>query len=272
MIRLIKAVTTIMICCITVSFSCAQENYFDPEQSHQYATYLFKNHEYDLAFKELDRIVTTQPQDTSAMRMFLLSSKRSHQYEAGIRRFEQLNETSLINSTINTHYYQLLLLNRKLDNLSHQLKEETTSNATIKLEMSMSLIHRDWDKTSTLLEKYNAADKVEFNNLLAEAREMKLKKPWVAGTMSTLIPGSGKIYTGYWKDALFSMLFISATSYQAYRGFSKKGISSVYPWIYAGISTGFYLGNIYGSHKSAHTRNHQIKRYVDEKVDALYFP
>lgn len=272
MIQLIKAVTIIIICCITVNFSVAQEDYFSPEQSREYATYLFKNREYDLAFKELDRIVTTQRQDTASMRMFLLSSKRSHQYEAGIRRFEQLNETSLINSAINTHYYQLLLLNRKLEDLSRHLQNETTSNTTLKLEMSVSLIQRDWDKTTTLLTTYNAADKVEFQHLLTEAQKMKLKKPWLAGTMSTFIPGSGKIYTGYWKDALFSMLFISTTSYQAYRGFNKKGTSSVYPWVYAGISTGFYLGNIYGSHKSAHTRNHQIKRYVDEKVDALYFP
>jgi hypothetical protein len=46
--------------------------------------------------------------------------------------------------------------------------------------------------------------------------------------------------------------------WQAYRGFSKSGKNSVYGWVFASLATGFYIGNIFGSHKSAKKYNKKI--------------
>jgi hypothetical protein len=88
--------------------------------------------------------------------------------------------------------------------------------------------------------------------------------------ISAIIPGSGKIYSGYWKDGLFSLLVVSVTGIQAYRGFQKNGKNSTYGWIYLTVGTGFYVGNIYGSGKAAHKRNKTLNHSIIHKIEDLF--
>jgi hypothetical protein len=90
------------------------------------------------------------------------------------------------------------------------------------------------------------------------SQNLNYKKPGLAALMSTIIPGSGKVYTKNWKDGLISFMLVGLNSWQAYRGFNKYGQSSVYGWVFAGLAGGFYIGNIFGSHKSAKKYNAKL--------------
>ena len=48
--------------------------------------------------------------------------------------------------------------------------------------------------------------------------------------------------------------------------FNEKGIESVYGWIMGTLSVGFYIGNIYGSVKSARLYNNNQNLQYREKV------
>jgi hypothetical protein len=80
----------------------------------------------------------------------------------------------------------------------------------------------------------------------------------------------GKVYSGRWKDGLVSLLFVGATGFQAYRGFSQKGSESIYGWIMGSLSVGFYIGNIFGSVKAAKIYNTNQNRIYSEKVTHYY--
>ena len=113
-------------------------------------------------------------------------------------------------------------------------------------------------------------DKVDAGllNLYYESSDIKHRSPFLAGTFSTLIPGMGKAYSGRWKDGLIALVFIGGTGFQAYRGFDKKGVKSVYGWIMGSLCVGFYMGNIYGSAKAAKVFNtHQHSIYVKKVTD-----
>jgi len=101
-----------------------------------------------------------------------------------------------------------------------------------------------------------------LNETCIKASQLKRKSPALAACMSGIIPGSCKWYAGERKDAVIGFISIGMMAYQAYRGFKKEGTSSVYGWISAGLGTGFYLGNIYGSARSA-------KRYNARKFKTL---
>lgn len=77
-----------------------------------------------------------------------------------------------------------------------------------------------------------------------------VKKPWLAAFYSGLIPGLGKVYTGEWKDGLYACAVVSAFSWLTYRFAEKKGFSP-YTVLYGSMAFSFYIGNIYGSWKSA---------------------
>jgi hypothetical protein len=77
--------------------------------------------------------------------------------------------------------------------------------------------------------------------------QMRRKKPYVAGLLSTFLPGTGRIYAGRKGDGLLSMVTIAATSWQAYGGFERNGRRSVRGWIYGSLAAFLYVGNVYGS-------------------------
>ena len=92
----------------------------------------------------------------------------------------------------------------------------------------------------------------------------------VAGLLSIPVPGLGRVYTGHWKDALFSFVFVGTFVWQSLTGFSKNGIESVYGWIFGILGGAFYAGNIYGSVKSAKSFNEKEDEKIQNEILAMY--
>ncbi|MCD5383470.1 hypothetical protein LR066_01750 [candidate division WOR-3 bacterium] len=90
------------------------------------------------------------------------------------------------------------------------------------------------------------------------------KSPAIAGLLSSVVPGAGKIYSGRSIDGIQSFITVGAAALQAYLGFRKDGIRSIRGWISSSVGVVFYLGNIYGSVIAARIHN-------EEKRDALLF-
>jgi hypothetical protein len=82
------------------------------------------------------------------------------------------------------------------------------------------------------------------------------RSPVLAGALSALMPGAGKIYSRQWKDGLFSFGGIAIYSYLAWSAFHQAGTGSVFGWVNVSIASLFYLANIAGSVSAA-------KRYND---------
>ena len=104
-------------------------------------------------------------------------------------------------------------------------------------------------------------------DLAAQGEIIKLKSPFLAGSMSAIVPGSGKFYTRDWKDGLIGFLTVGASAYQSVRGFQRRGINSGYGWVFGGLATGFYFGNIYGSVQSAKRYNKRKKQNLKLKIE-----
>lgn len=93
----------------------------------------------------------------------------------------------------------------------------------------------------------------------------KHRSPALAGVLSTIVPGAGKIYTGRYNEAWSAFSLTLSAAFCAYRGFEKRGKESIYGWIFSGVTLGFYSGNIYGAIKSAVQYNRKTKnRLTDE--------
>ena len=115
-----------------------------------------------------------------------------------------------------------------------------------------------------------SASNQQLYNALLDFKNYKDKSPFLAFSMSAIIPGSGKIYTGYWKDGLIAFSFVTLTAWQSYKGFSKKGSRSVYGWLYGTASLSFYIGNLFGSGKSAHMHNLHRKQDLFNETDKIF--
>lgn len=86
-----------------------------------------------------------------------------------------------------------------------------------------------------------------ISELVTRGQHLPRRSSWLAGTMSALIPGTGKVYAGRTSDGLYSLALIAGASWLAYRGFKDGGTSSVKGWLFGSVGAVLYFGNIYGS-------------------------
>lgn len=114
----------------------------------------------------------------------------------------------------------------------------------------------------------NLAWKTGINTLIQQKDVPNTYSVPKAVFLSALIPGSGKIYSGAWKDGLTSLLFVAANAWSSYRGFSmdKPG----YGYTFAALSAGFYFGNLYGTRQWVRHQNRiKTQKWENEMVDQL---
>jgi len=234
-------------------------NYFSDENSLKYANNLFNNFEYELAMIEYSKLLDDYD---FVLKKYLISSNKSENYDLGISTFKSMDQDDTQQEILD-EYFKILFLNRNFEILSKELATRN-SKTSKSLKLALNIL------SDSLIESTQIEGFPELKNVLLYKNQLKKKSPLLAGIASILFPGAGKLYTGYHKDAIASILFVGLNSYLSYRGFKKRGIKSGYGWIYSIAGVSFYLGNIYGSAKSAKTRNKQSKKDLYEKLDNIY--
>jgi hypothetical protein len=107
---------------------------------------------------------------------------------------------------------------------------------------------------------------IVYHNFAEAGAQLPTRSPFLAGVLSTIVPGAGRLYTGRLGDALTSLFTVTLTGWQAYDGFRRDGLSSVKGWTLGTLSGIFYVGNIYGSVISARVYNRHV---ADEFLTTL---
>lgn len=109
---------------------------------------------------------------------------------------------------------------------------------------------------------------LEDQNYQNHWQNLPRKSPLLAGVLSALIPGLGKVYLGKASDAglsfavVVSPLLISGLTYRKNQALSPLSI------IGATVAAGMYAGNIYGSYIGAKAHNLSLEEEL--RHDALY--
>ena len=255
------------------------QNLYDLDHSLQFADYLYKTKQYDLASEEYERIVFLSPNKQVYKLKLIKSYRLSKQYDFALKKIEYFFNDSIekLSSNFAEEYIKLLLITNKNKDAFDFLELNKTINPIKKqnYQLSSLFLQKKWKDAYNYILKNAVVKENKINknlhSLAVKTQEIKYKKPFVAATFSTIIPGAGKIYTKHWKDAIIAFLFVGVNSWQAYRGFDKRGIESAYGWVFASFATGFYIGNIYGSHKSAKKYNQKLDDEIYNEAAKLAF-
>ena len=86
-------------------------------------------------------------------------------------------------------------------------------------------------------------------------RDLPYRSPLLAGVLSGVLPGSGQVYTGHYKDGLLAFLVNGGLIFATYEAVDKEvyaagGLTGV-------VALTFYAGNVYGAVNSAYRSNHR---------------
>lgn len=103
-------------------------------------------------------------------------------------------------------------------------------------------------------------------NLSKQISNKKKKSPFIAGLMSTIIPGTGKMYAGKIGEGFASLLLVSIFSVSTVEQFRNGGFSNPQTYLIGIPALLFYSGNIYGSYFSVNIQNIEFKEETRNEV------
>ena len=248
------------------------QDLFDYDNSKKYADYLFEAGRYEESATEYDRVVYLNANDTSAWQNLLVSMQYLELYQESIQRLHAIEDISTSSIEFGKIHTYALFSSSRFEEISSVIPSYSFKSTDVVFLNSASFaLAGNWENAQMETGKIKDAPYLvqQMHDISVEAQERNRKSPFLAGALSTVVPGMGKIYTGRWKDGLFSLLLITTTGYQAYRIISEKGIDRPGAWIFGGLALGFYTGNIYGSVKSAKVYNEFEEKKYEDRVQYL---
>ena len=254
---------------ISTQIFSQQIDFQSPQNIKLFADFLFCEKDYLRAVEEYQKYLKLIDDDslqfkvaigyslmndqTNAISKYSLIKKTSAFYEAS--KIQKLKAQFLIN--IDSIFYQSanLLIN----------SNSVYSNNAYKLKNTSLLL---FDKNLISEEKFLIPFEGEEKNKLSTFYDLKKNPPYksetLAGILSAIIPGSGKIYTKNYGDGITAFLLTGLFTYLAYTNFEHDHPTRA--WIFTALGAGFYAGNVYGSIASAQIFNAKVNFDFNEGV------
>lgn len=95
---------------------------------------------------------------------------------------------------------------------------------------------------------------------VTELRAHRPKRAWVAGLLSALIPGLGRVYVGNTMDGVASFLMVGIPAGISIARLATEPESTFWPYVVLGSAAVLYAGNVYGSAIGANVYNEAFRQ------------
>ena len=228
-------------------FLLAQEIKIDAFQQKKFADKLYQKKEYYRAISEYQRFLYFFPKHSFVLDSRLQIGKSylaGKDYMAASNYFEELKEqipSLRLNVEINL-YHAFSWMDRDSSRLFYYRQKNISKALEIlkPLQIAEPIIFsfaNEWEIGITNLDK---------------------KSPWLAGSLSAVVPGAGSLYTKRYNEALYAFfinsIFLGATLEANRSGQEAK--ASVLGF----LALAFYTGNIYTAINGAHKYNDFLQR------------
>jgi hypothetical protein len=250
----------------------AQIDVFNEVNSFKYGMYLFEIEDYDLAKEEFSRLNFHFPSNQIYQSKLLESCRLNGEVNLGLTKAKNFYlSDSLFPSVVAKEFLHLMFMS----DYRYRTEVFIGANPSFGAEDNLFYLGVNYildnkiDSAKSLLTRYqgdSSQNIVNLQTILLSNDQFRPKSKLVAGSMSALVPGLGKVYAGQWKDGVAVFLYTGLSAWQAYRGFELKGVKSMYAWLFASVGTGFYLGNIYGSIKLIKLRRQNHWRNLQQQT------
>ena len=137
---------------------------------------------------------------------------------------------------------------------------------------AVALLQKDLSRFDSLSKSFDGthyAFSEEQTSLIKYAdtlRNYPKKSAFLAGLMSALVPGSGKIYTGKTGQGVAAFLEIAALGGATAEYYFRSGPKSAGFIIFGSLFSLFYIGNIWGSALSVHVNRNDFYQRIDNNI------
>jgi len=242
----------------------AQNEIHSPKNVKLFADYLFCEKDYLRAAEEYQKLNGGSMNDTVAYKI-ALSYYSSYNLEKAKESLKLINKNSIFyDESILESLKIQYLLNEKFnieydESLIATLKDEKIHSAFLKLWFTTNLrypLPGVIDSEENFLDVFEEPLKSMAKELFYLRYYPNYKNPETAGILSAIIPGAGKFYVDEIGDGVMALLTTGIFVFLSYDNF--RADHNFRGWLFAGISSLFYAGNIYGSVAAAQIYNARV--------------
>ncbi|HSD62585.1 MAG TPA: hypothetical protein VLB50_02270 [Ignavibacteriaceae bacterium] len=236
-------------------------NFHSTENVKAFADYLFCEKDYLRAYNEYSSYLKQSYNDSVEFKS-ALALQRIDSFDDALRQFNHISIDSKLYTYARREYFRTMFLAKDyagLGNIS-MTGDSTQPDYSFLLRLqriSLLLSGKKMQAEENFISVFPPSEKVYIKKFYEWNANTPYKSPLLAGIMSAIIPGSGKVYTENYTDGLFAALLTGVFGYIAFSDF--KADHDVRGWIFTGVSAFFYAGNIYGTIASAQIYNAKIK-------------
>jgi TM2 domain-containing membrane protein YozV len=245
---------------LTILFSVtavAQTNPLKSDENRKlFADYLYCQQDYLRAAEEYESLSKTKLSDTILYKIgksysIIGNTDKALNYFSSIQSNSSLLKNAVLEEArifyITEDSYSLNKIVNDVDTSSIELKK-----ILIAFYLKTNLLNN----VNNGLFLFNDDDIIRLKIFYERRKNPTYKSEVIAGVLSAIIPGSGKIYTENYGDGITAFILTGIFSYLAYDNFKHSHQFRAY--LFSGLAAGFYLGNIYGSVASAQIFNAKV--------------
>ena len=241
-----------------LSFICTESSGQQLTENLSFLDYLLINRNYSDAIYLLDQILPENAQQSDSINFLLGKTHYLNQnLEKASSYFDNLRDTNLPLRTETSFFNAFCAANFLNYSKSHSLLASIETVDSLKLGLknfeiaAINLLSRDlksFDKNALQFQysyyQYSQQEK-SFIDIRNDLESRNKKSPLLAGIMSTIIPGSGKIYAGKVGVGIGTMLTTTILGLQTWEGYRKDGAESARFIIFGSLLSMFYISNIW---------------------------
>lgn len=262
-----------------------QEDYYQPTKILAFADSLYNEKDYTRAAGEYLRFLFALPERSESKATVLIRIadcyRQAGELKKAVSYYTQVFTEYPLSKEAGESRYRIALsyfLGKKhmdsiqwIDRIKDFSIEPEQEKRLYRLRGLNFLFMKEWHQAKeqfASLERKTGFDPIthQFQEMAIQGGKLPLKKPVLAGLLSTLLPGMGRVYAKRPFDGLASFLSIALFSWQAYHGFHENGSRSLKGWIYGTLAGLLYLGEIYGSMISIRIYNRRLQDQYLEGV------
>jgi TM2 domain-containing membrane protein YozV len=226
-----------------------------PQNIKLFADYLFCEQDYLRAAEEYISLKDTYLSDTIIYKIAKCYSIIG-EFDKSLNYFFNIPASSVFYDNVKREIGKIYFLNEDEISLNKMMVEKENSfNDLLKLKIALKLLKNQTDDIENLL-TYDDEDFITLRKFYSQRKNPDYKSETVAGILSAIIPGSGKIYTEEYSDGITAFILTGIFSYLAYDNLKHE--HNFRGYLFTGIAAGFYFGNIYGSVASAQIFNAKV--------------
>ena len=275
-----RAIFLAVSCCVFPALIALADSpsidYYQPENIRKFADYLYVQGDYLRAAGEYQRYLFSQSPASrnEVLRRIADSYRLGGQPERAVQFLETLLQTQPHSNLARYELGATYFLMEQYDESIRFLKESQDlfqgGDYRWKSQMLIgmnTLMQKRWERAAQHFDQFDLSGLPEstshrasmYKRYAEDGRKAQSKSPLLAGFLSTVLPGSGRVYVGRSTDALLTVLLLGVLGWTAYDGFSENGVSSRKGWTFGTLGSIFYLGNVYGSVVAAQSHNRRTE-------------